>query len=106
MDTAQKTEEEKTEEEKKGALLRGEDREARRLAASLMGQARTPRKAASSAENGRLYGGKKIKPLAEIACACGAGDVTINADGKPLHPTTCPRGRVIRYRLTKGLPLT
>ena len=95
-----------TEEEKKGALLRGEDADARRAAASVMGQARTPRKQASSAENGRLYGGKKIKPLAEIACVCGAGDVTVNADGKPLHPTTCPRGRVIRYRLTKGLPLT
>ena len=95
-----------TEEEKKGALLRGEDADARRLAASVMGKARTPRKQASSAENGRRYGGKKIKPLAEIACTCGAGDVTVSAEGKPLHPTTCPRGRVIRYRLAKGLALT
>lgn len=89
-----------------GAHLRGGEGDARRQAASLMGSARTPRKAASSAENGRLFGGKKIKPLAEIACVCGAGEVTLNAEEKPLHPTTCPRGRVIRYRLAKGLPLT
>jgi len=79
-----------------------------------MGSARTEKKAASSAKNGRLHGGRphnlnggrKTKPLAEIACTCGAGGVTVDADGKPLHPTTCPRGRVIRYRLQKGLPLT
>ena len=96
----------KTAGEKVGALIRGDDADARRTAASLMGKARTPRKAASSAENGRLYGGKKIKPLVEIACTCGAGAVTVDEAGKPLHPTTCPRGRVIRYRLAKGLPLT
>lgn len=89
-----------------GARLRTADSDARRQAASLMGSARTPRKAASSAENGRLFGGKKIKSLAEISCVCGAGDVTVDAAGKPLHPTTCPRGRVIRYRVSKGLPLT
>lgn len=93
-------------EDKAGAKLRGEDADARRQAASLMGSARTPRKAATSAENGRLYGGKKIQPLAEIQCACGRGDVILTEDGKPAHPTTCPRGRVIRYRLQKGLPLT
>lgn len=93
-------------EDKAGAALRGEDADARRQAAALMGSARTPRKAASSAENGRLYGGKKVKPLAEIACTCGGGDVTLTEGGTPAHPTTCPRGRVIRYRLQKGLPLT
>ncbi len=70
-----------------------------------MGSASTPRKAASSAANGRM-GGKRMTPMTDIGCSCGAGDVTVNGDGKPLHPTTCPRGRVIRYRLAKGLPLT
>ena len=98
--------EDKEKQDATGRRLRGQDADGRRQAAALMGSARTPRKAASSAENGRLHGGKKILPLAEIACVCGAGDVTVDADGKPLHPTTCPRGRVIRYRLAKGLPLT
>ena len=92
-------------EDKPAALMRADDADARRQAASLMGSARTPRKAATSAENGRLYGGNKIKPLAEIACHCGRVGVLDDA-GKPVHPTTCPRGRVIRYRLSKGLPLT
>ena len=91
--------------EKTGALLRADNTDARRQAASLLGSARTPRKAASSAENGRLYGGKKIQPLTEIACTCGRPGILDEA-GKPVHPTTCPRGRVIRYRLAKGLPLT
>lgn len=86
--------------------MHAEDADARRLAASLMGRARTPRKAAASAENGRLFGGKKTKPLAEIACTCGRADETVDSAGKVLHPTTCPRGRVIRYRLSKALPLT
>lgn len=86
--------------------MQSDDADARRRAASLMGRATSPRKAASSAENGRRYGGSRIRPLVEIACPCGAGDVTVNEAGKPLHPTTCPRGRAIRYRLLKGLPLT
>ena len=92
-------------EEKAAAQLRTGDADARRQAAALMGSATTPRKKASSAENGKL-GGKRMTPMAEIVCSCGAGDVTVDDAGKPLHPTTCPRGRVIRYRLTKGLPLT
>ena len=91
--------------DKTAAKMRGADPDARRQAAALMGAASTPRKQASSAANGRL-GGKRMTPMVEIACTCGAGDVTVDGTGKPLHPTTCPRGRVIRYRLTKGLPLT
>ena len=96
---------EKNGEEKTAAQLRAGDTAARKQAAALMGSATTPRKAASSAANGKL-GGKRMTPMSEIACTCGAGDVTVDDAGKPLHPTTCPRGRVIRYRLTKGLPLT
>ncbi len=99
--------------EKAGERLRVGGDDDRKQAAFLMGSARSPRKQASSKANGRqggrphnLNGGRKTKPLAEIKCACGAGGVTVDADGKPLHPTTCPRGRVIRYRLAKGLPLT
>ena len=82
----------------------GEDE--RRTAARLMGLARTERKRASSAQNGlqggrphSLHGGRPLTPLAEIVCTCGHGD-SIN------HPTTCARGRAIRYRQAKGLPLT
>jgi hypothetical protein len=84
--------------EKAGTALRSEDEEARRQAASLLGSARTERKAASSRENGKL-GGRNLKPLAAIECTCGGGD-TLN------HKTTCPRGRVIRYRQKNGLPMT
>lgn len=101
------------ENEKIGEELRAGNEDARKEAARLMGRAKTPKKAASSAANGlqggrpqNLNGGRQPKPMSEIACTCGAGDVTVDDAGKPLHPTTCPRGRVIRYRLTKGLPLT
>ncbi len=93
------------EKEKPGAQLHVGDTEDRRRAAAVLGSVSSPRKKASSAANGRL-GGKRMTPLAEINCTCGAGDVTLDAEGKPLHPTTCPRGRVIRYRLSKGLSLT
>lgn len=91
----------------------GKAEEARREAARLMGMARTERKKVSSAANGlqggrpdNLNGGRPPKPLAEIACTCGRGDQALTDDRKPAHPTTCPRGRVIRYRVQKGLPLT
>lgn len=86
-----------------GALLHSDDLEARRQAAVLLGSRRSSRKAVTSAANGRL-GGKQIKLLVEVACTCNRVGV-LDAAGKPVHPTTCPRGRVIRYRLTKGLPL-
>jgi len=91
--------------DKPGAALHTGSAETRRQAAALMGAASSPRKAASSAANGKL-GGKRMTPMHDLSCTCGAGDVTVDEDGKPLHPTTCPRGRVIRYRLKKGLPLT
>lgn len=81
-----------------GSDLRDDNAEARRTAASLLGSARTERKAAASRANGKL-GGRSLKPLLEIQCTCGGGD---SLD----HKTTCPRGRVIRYRQKKGLPLT
>lgn len=89
-----------------GGDLHGADLERRKAAAAMMGGARSARKTTAAQANARLPRNRPVKPLAGIACTCGAGDVTVDADGKPLHPTTCPRGRVIRYRLTKGLPLT
>ena len=96
----------KTKKTSEGADLRGDDAEQRRVAASLMGKARSERKTLAAQNNAKKPRNRPVKPLADIACTCGAGDATVNAEGKPLHPTTCPRGRVIRYRLTKGLPLT
>ena len=43
-------------------------------------------------------GGGQMKPLEQIACNCGAEGLE--------HRSTCPRGRVIRYRRKKGLPMT
>jgi hypothetical protein len=66
-------------------------------AARALGRIRTEKKARSSRENGKKGGGQ-IKPLASIVCNCGAGDSLE-------HLTTCPRGRVIRYRTKQGLPM-
>lgn len=65
---------------------------------SYIGSIKTPKKAASSAANGRL-GGRPNKALADFPCTCGNGDAL---EG---HPTTCPRGRAIRRRQGKGQPL-
>ena len=67
-----------------------------RRALGVIGRIRTPKKAAASRTNGRLYGGRPQKPLAEIPCTCGRGEAM---DG---HPTTCPRGRAIRRRQKAG----
>jgi len=68
-------------------------------AARLLGQIRTPKKAASSRENGKRGGrpAGSVKPLGEITCHCGGEGLN--------HKAGCPRGRAIRYRKAKGLPL-
>ena len=68
-------------------------------AARQLGSIRTERKAASSRENGKLGGRPRgtVKPLAEIECNCGGEGLN--------HKAGCPRGRAIRYRQAKGLPL-
>ncbi len=82
-----------------------QERQKRSEAARTMGRSRTPAKAAAAKRNAQK-GGRKLKALALVRCTCGKGDATVDDAGKVLHPTTCPRGRVIRYRLSKGLPLT
>jgi len=62
---------------------------------SHLGKRRTPKKAATSAANGR-QGGRPQLPLSAITCTCGAGEAL---EG---HPTTCPRGRAIRRRQKAG----
>jgi hypothetical protein len=66
-------------------------------AARAMGSVKSERKAAASRENGKKGGGQ-IKPLEKIACNCGGEGLE--------HKSTCPRGRVIRYRRKKGLALS
>ena len=56
------------------------------------------KRAEASRENGR-NGGRPLKALAEIPCNCDGG---AGFD----HRSTCPRGRTIRQRRKKGLPLT
>jgi hypothetical protein len=65
-------------------------------AARALGSVKTEKKAAASRENGKKGGGQ-IKPLEKIACNCGAEGLE--------HRSTCPRGRAIRYRRKKGLPM-
>jgi hypothetical protein len=74
------------------------DKELLSEAFRIIGSRKTNKKASASRANGQL-GGRPTKPLAEIPCTCGGGAVlTVEA-----HPTTCARGRAIRYRIKKGL---
>ncbi len=66
-------------------------------AARALGSIRTEKKAAASRENG-LLGGRPMLPLEQIACTCGGAGLD--------HRSTCPRGRRIKARQRKGLPLT
>jgi hypothetical protein len=70
--------------------------EQRREYARELGSVRSERKAQAARENGKK-GGRQIKPLETIACTCGGEGLE--------HRSTCPRGRAIRYRRKKGLPL-
>lgn len=65
-------------------------------AGRLGGQSKSELKAAAARENGKK-GGKKLTPLSEVDCTCGKSGTE--------HLSTCPRGRAIRYRRQKGLPL-
>jgi len=67
-----------------------------RRALGVIGSIKTEKKAEASRANGRLYGGRPPRPLAEIPCTCGRGDAL---EG---HPTTCPRGRALRRRQKAG----
>ena len=89
---------------KVGEDLRAGETGARSAAARLMGSIRSEKKTAAARANAqKTY--KPMKALADIACLCGspAGDV-----GLPpfKHKSTCLRGRAIKYRTAKGLPLT
>lgn len=66
-------------------------------AARALGSIRTEKKAASSRENGKK-GGRPFLPLEAIPCNCGGEGLN--------HKSTCQRGKAIRYRQRKGLPLT
>lgn len=66
-------------------------------AAAVLGQIKTPAKAAASRANG-ANGGRPVKPLEEIVCSCGATD---NAK----HQWRCLRGQAYRRRIARGLPV-
>lgn len=90
--------------EKTGESLRGGNADARSEAARLMGSVKSEKKAAAARANAqKTY--KPMKALADIVCQCErpAGEL-----GLPpfKHKSTCLRGRAIKYRLQKGLPLT
>ena len=86
---------------KSGAQMHGDDPEARKRAAAVLGGARTEAKARAARENGaKNPGGRAPMPLSSFPCTCGRGD---SLDG---HPTTCPRGVTIWRRRRKGIPLT
>jgi len=55
------------------------------------GSVRSPKKAATSAENGRR-GGRPARALSDIPCTCDAGA------GLTGHKSSCPIGRAIKHR--------
>ena len=92
------------EKEKVGEGLRAGGSDARSEAARLMGSVRSEKKTAAARANAqKTY--KPMKALADISCIC---DPPIGDIGQPpfKHKSTCLRGRAIKYRLAKGLPLT
>jgi len=66
-------------------------------AAAALGRIKTENKAKHAGENG-AKGGRPYKPLEEIACTCG--------EGVEQHKSTCLRGRAIKYRQKRKLPLS
>lgn len=68
-----------------------------KAAMSLLGQSRSEKKLAALAANRYK---PPLKPLGEIACNCGGAGVAWDS-----HKSRCARGRAIRYRIKKGLPL-
>jgi hypothetical protein len=85
-----------------GAALHGDNPEARREAARLMGKASTPAKAAAARENLQKAPPKPLKRLLDIPCSCEGGDsLELKA-----HKSTCRRYRTIKRRLSLGQPLT
>lgn len=69
----------------------------RRAMAVLGSRTSEKKKKSSTANSARSR--FKPRPLSELRCTCGRGDVL---EG---HPTTCPKGRAIRRRLAAGQPL-
>ncbi len=69
-------------------------------AMAVLGSRTSEKKAKSSAANLAPHR-PKAKPLLELACTCGGGEVLTLA----AHNTTCPRGRAIRRRVDAGQPL-
>lgn len=61
-----------------------------------LGSRTSEAKAKSAAENGRATR-FTLKPLEQLDCTCGGQGLD--------HKSYCPRGRSIRYRQKKGLPL-
>jgi hypothetical protein len=70
-------------------------REAMRIIRSVNSEAQQQASRANGKKGGRPVG--SIKPLKKIECTCGGRGLE--------HKSTCPRGRAIRYRQARGLPL-
>jgi hypothetical protein len=76
-------------------------------AAKIMGSVRSERKTEAARERykarvekyGPMQGGRKPQPLSAIECTCKAGN---SLEG---HKSYCPRGKAIKRRQDKGLPL-